>query len=72
MRFERFIAEGRVFEDRQSSTSFLNELRSAAVGYFSGQKHFEELVSSILKEDPEANLILLDDFRILVVDNKKG
>jgi hypothetical protein len=46
---------------------FSPELGSAAVGYFN-PKYFEELVSSILEEDPDANLVLLDDFRILVVD----
>jgi hypothetical protein len=68
MQFEKFIAEGKVFKDRESSTRFLNELGSTAVGYFGGQKHFEELVSSILADSPEANLTLLDDFRILVID----
>lgn len=68
MQFEKFIAEGRIFKDRESSTRFLNELGSAAVGYFSSAKHFEELVSSILTDDPQVNLALLDDFRILVVD----
>jgi hypothetical protein len=67
MEIEKFIAEGRIFKDRESSTAFLNELGSAAVGYFN-PKYFEELVSSILEEDPDANLVLLDDFRILVVD----
>ena len=72
MQFEKFIAEGRAFETRESSTYFLNSLGNAAVGYFSGVKHFEELVSEILADSPEANLVLLDDFRILAIDIKKG
>ena len=63
-----FLKEHKVFETDTESSYFLNSLGQAAIWYFGDTSPFDRVVDAAFKENPDAHLVLLDNYRILDVN----